>query len=418
MKKLYILLFALLWGSNLSAQDASIEEQPAQKTENRGLSYTSKNNRFSFSAGGHIDMRVAYDFGGMVDHLDFAPAAIPVPADFSSRQKLRMDATTSYFFVKGQMNSEKLGPVQMLVDLDFRGGKENSYTPRIRCAYLSFKGLTLGRNVSTLCDLDAAPMTIDFEQPNSYTFHFVTMISYRLPLVKDHLTLNLAAEMPALDTNCDRYPSIENVEQRVPDFPVFLQYDWGKRYHNHVRFSAVFRDLYYHNVHTGQNSSLFGWGVLMSGHVQPCRAFELFWNGEYGQAISSTILDLGGQQLDFTPDEQNPARMKARKMWGWQAGAHINLRKNLYLAGGYSQVGVDRNGESSEYRIDSESGAVQTSGGFPAFYHKGEYMFGNIFYQFTKHCQLAAEYLHGRRENMNGEWNSANRIQFRIRYKF
>ena len=155
-----------------------------QQTEKPQFVFASKNNRFSFSMGGFVALRAGYDFDGIVDNIDFVPYDIPVPGNYNSKQKLMMDASTSRLFLKAITNTRALGRVASYMDADFRGGAEGSYTPRLRSAYVSFKGLTLGRDVTTFCDLSAAPTTIDFQGPNAYNFNFATLIRYEVSFAR------------------------------------------------------------------------------------------------------------------------------------------------------------------------------------------------------------------------------------------
>ena len=134
--------------------------------------------------GGFVALRAGYDFDGIVDNIDFVPYDIPVPGNYNSKQKLMMDASTSRLFMKAITNTRALGRVVIYMDADFRGGAEGSYTPRLRSAYVSFKGLTLGRDVTTFCDLSAAPTTIDFQGPNAYNFNFATLIRYEVSFAR------------------------------------------------------------------------------------------------------------------------------------------------------------------------------------------------------------------------------------------
>ena len=405
MKKIYFLMAALFMAATVSAHgtDSKTEAMTKASDAEKGVLFRSKNDKFTLKAGGHIDMRVAYDFNGISHDLDFIPTTI----NGEGNQELRMDATTSYFWFNGEMDGGVFGPVKFVVDFDFRNGKTSSYTPRLRFLYINFKGLTMGRNVTTFCDLGAAPMTIDFQQPNSYTFHFATMIRYNLYLLDKKLDLCVAAELPSVpDTNVETYSTIE---QRVPDFPFYAQYNFGKNYKNHIRVLGLLRDIYYKNNVTRNNTSLLGWGVGASGHFQFCKPFELFFNGQYGQGISTYMMDLNMPNMDINTvtnrDEHD--RLETRKMWGWQVGAHFNLRKNLYLSTGYSEVGLDNCGQYS----------AQTPQ-FGANFRRAQYAFGGAFWQFTKHCQFSMEYLYGSRENMDGVKNEANRIQARMRFSF
>lgn len=370
-----------------------------QQAERPQFVFTGKNNRFSFAMGGFIQLRTAYDFDGVVDNLDFVPYDIPIPGSFATKQKLTMDASTSRLYMKAIANTRALGRVVVYVDTDFRGGARGSYTPRLRSAYVSFKGFTLGRDVTTFCDLKAAPMTIDFQGPNAYNFNFATMVRYEVSFARDVLTFGAAAEMPDVSATYNEYYDV--LPQRMPDFPLYLQVAWGPNRESHVRFSGVLRNLYAHNLYTGKNTSLLGWGAQFSGHINLFNWAQLFMNGVYGQGITPYIQDLTGSGLDFTPNPENPLQIQTMPMWGWQAAAQINLSRRVWLTGGYSMVRVE-----------------EKNGSFADEYREGQYIFGNIFWAITPRCKMAGEYLYGTRKNMNSMKNHANRAQVMLQYNF
>ncbi len=362
--------------------------------------FASKNNRFSFALGGYVDLRAGYDFKGSVDNIDMVPYDIPMQTTYANRQRLMMDATTSRLFFKGITNSNSLGRVVVFVDLDFHGGNGSDYTPRLRSAYVNFLGLTLGRDVTTFCDLMAAPTTIDFQGPNAYNLNFATMIRYEVPFAGNHLKFGIAAEMPQVSGTYGDYFS--PLSQRVPDIPAYMQVSWGERMRSHIRVSGVVRNPYLHNLRTGENTSLLGWGVQLSGHIDAGRWLEIFMNGVYGKGITPYIQDLTGSGLDFTPNPENPEQIQTMPMWGWQAALQFNLSERMHLAGGYSMVRVERhNGAYSEDE-----------------YRQGEYIFANIFYSLSPRCQIAAEYLFGARKDMSTARNTANRVNLMLKYNF
>lgn len=370
-----------------------------QQAEKPQFVFTGKNNRFSFAMGGFIQLRTAYDFCGVVDNLDFVPYDIPIPGSYATKQKLTMDASTSRLYMKAIANTRALGRVVVYVDTDFRGGARGSYTPRLRSAYVSFKGFTLGRDVTTFCDLQAAPHTIDFQGPNAYNFNFATMVRYEVSFARDVMTFGVAAEMPDLSATYNDYYAY--LPQRMPDFPLYLQFAWGPERESHIRLSGVLRNLYAHNLYTGKNTSLLGWGAQFSGHINLFNWAQLFMNGVYGQGITPYIQDLTGSGLDFTPNPENPMQIQTMPMWGWQAAAQINLSPRVWLSGGYSMVRVE-----------------EKNGSFADEYRQGQYIFGNIFCAITPRCKIAAEYLYGTRKNMDEMRNHANRAQVMLQYNF
>jgi len=372
-----------------------------QQVEQPTFIFASKNNRFSLALGGYINLRMGYDFDGTVDNIDFIPADIPMVRDYSDRQNFMMDATTSRLYLKAIANTRKLGRVIVFVDADFRGGREHSYTPRIRSAYVSMLGFTLGRDVTTFCDLDAAPTTVDFQGPNAYNFRFATMLRYEISFANDHLTFGAAAEMPSVSAAYnDKYRPLS---QRMPDFPMYLQVSWGRNRLSHLRASAVLRNMYMRNTVSDKDMSLFGWGVQASGRINLGRVLGICFNGVYGKGITPYIQDLEGMALDFTPNPSNPNQIQTTPMWGWQAAAQINIVPGkCFVSGGYSMV-----------RVEEHNGYVSTDE-----YRQGQYIFGNIFYHVTPRFKIAGEYLYGSRKDMSGMKNHANRVNIMAQYSF
>ncbi len=375
-----------------------------QQAEKPMFIFSTKDNKFSFAVGGYINLRASYGFNDVVNNIDFVPYDIPIPGNYATKQRLGMDATTSRVYIKAIANSRALGRVVVFVDADFRGGNAYSYTPRVRSAYVSFKGFTIGRDVTTFCDLLAAPTTIDFQGPNAYNFRFATMIRYEFSLWRNIFKMGVAAEMPNVSATYGNGTAnnFAPLPQRMPDFPVYMQWSWGRNRMSHIRASAVFRNMYAYDVARGKNTSLFGWGVQASGRINLGRVLNIFFNGVYGEGITPYIQDLTGSGLDFTPNPLRPTSIQTMPMYGWQASAQVNLSRRLSISGGYSAVNVQR---KNRFYTDDQ-------------YKQGQYIFGNIFFHITPRMKIAAEYLYGQRKNMNGAKNHANRVNVMAQYNF
>jgi hypothetical protein len=227
-----------------------------QQTSTPSAIFADKRNAFSFAIGGDVALRAAYSFDRTVGNIDMVPYDVPMTRTPADEQEMRLDASTSRLFIPGIANTKKLGQVHIFMDFDFRGGSAGSYTPRIRSGYVSMLGLTVGRDVSTFCDLTAAPTTIDFQGPNAYNFRFATMIRYEYEFLDRHLKVGAAAEMPGVSATYGE--TLEAIPQRVPDFPVYFQFAWGENRESHIRASAVFRDMYHDNKARQREDDLFG----------------------------------------------------------------------------------------------------------------------------------------------------------------
>ncbi|WP_416988697.1 DcaP family trimeric outer membrane transporter [Alistipes dispar] len=404
--------FAASHSPATSGRHRTSEEEDARRdhaeTHRRGFQqhdrpqfvFSSKENRFSFSLGGFVALRAAYDAGGIVENIDFVTYDIPVAGNYATRQKLTLDASTSRLFLKAIANTRAAGRVVIYLDGDFRGGAANSYTPRLRSAYVSLLGLTLGRDVTTFCDLEAAPATVDFQGPNAYNFNFATLVRYERSFAEGRLSFGVATEMPVVSGTYGE--GFDAIPQRVPDIPFYVQYAWGSDRSSHIRASAVVRNMYLHDLTRKSDTSLTGWGVQFSGTIRCCDPLRLFMNGVYGKGITPYIQDLTGSGLDFTPCPRDETRIRTMPMWGWQAAAQIALTPRLFLSGGYSTVRVQRS--HGFYAADE--------------YKRGQYVFGNVFYTIAPRCKVAGEYLYGSRRDMAAGKGHANRVNVMLQYGF
>ncbi len=360
-----------------------------------------RENKYSFAIGGFVNLRASYDFNGIVDDLDFVTYDIPVPGNYATRQQLIMDASTSRLFFSGVANTRALGKVDIFMSMDFRGGSEGSYTPRVRRAYVSFLGLTMGRDVTTFCDTHAAPITIDFQGPNAYNFNYATMLRYQNTFANDRLTAAIALEYPKVSGTYGDY--FEELPQRMPDIPMYLQYSFGEKRNHHFRVSGVLRNMYMYNTTNDDNQSLFGWGAQVSGQFSIVHWARIFFNGVYGAGITHYLQDRTGSGLDFTPQPNSEVNIQATPMYAWQGAAQINFTERVWMSGGYSTV-----------TIKSKNGGLYSSDQ----YKSGQYIFGNLFYSVTPRMQVACEYLWGSRKNANYDDNHANRASMMVQYNF
>ena len=373
----------------------------AKQVPNPQFIFSTHDNRFSLGVGGFIALRTSYDFKGAVGNIDFVPYDIAVGGNPLSRQRVMMDASTSRLFTKAVINSSRLGQVVAFVDMDFRGGAEFSYTPRLRTAYVTMLGFTAGRDYTTFCDLEACPITVDFQGPNAYNQSYATLLRYEHSLFDKRLQMGIAAEFPTVSGTYGEH--FQPIHQRVPDIPMYVQYRWGKSGRNHLRASAVLRNMYLHNSTSGSNTSLFGWGVQLSGHIEPIRELTLYFNATYGKGITNYIQDLNGSGLDFTPNPEDPQQIHTLPMWGCQMAAQWNIcPERMFVSAGYSMVLVNQN--NGYYSAEQ--------------YKQGNYLFANAFYQLTDNCKVALEYLHGSRKDMSDAKGTANRLSVLVQYNF
>lgn len=306
----------------------------------------------------------------------------------------------SRLFVKAIANTRSLGRVVVYIDGDFRGGAVNSYTPRLRSAYVSFLGLTLGRDVTTFCDLAAAPTTIDFQGPNAYNFNFATLIRYERSFADDRLSFGVAAEMPAVSGDLRRGIRAHSAARsRYPGLhPVCVG---AGALEPPARLGRPARHVPAQPPHRGEH--------LAAGLGRTVERDNPLLPGV--PDVHERRLRQGHHPLHSGPDGCRAglhARSAECRLHPDDADVGLAGRRAVLadtaadLSGGYSTVRIQR---SHGFYADDE-------------YKRGQYIFGNLFYALTPRCTLAAEYLYGSRRNMSDAENHANRVNVMLQYTF
>lgn len=98
-----------------------------------------KQGKFALGIGGYVRATGEYDFGGIVDDIDFVPANIPSSSKI--KNQFQMDASTATIFLKLVGHTRLLGDFTVYTAGNFRGGDK---TFQLRNAYMSFRNITVG----------------------------------------------------------------------------------------------------------------------------------------------------------------------------------------------------------------------------------------------------------------------------------
>ncbi|MFI3320539.1 MAG: DcaP family trimeric outer membrane transporter [Rikenellaceae bacterium] len=356
--------------------------------------------KYSIKASGYVNMRVAYDFNGAINsHPDFVTSLIPVPGDFSNQQEFYMDATTSRFEVKGLAKDTAVGDVELCLNMDFHGGDKGSYTPRLRLAYVAFADFLIGRHYTTFADMGVACPNIDFEGPNVCPYIYTTQIRYTHTF-DSNITLGGAVEYHGYSSN-SLFGDIEEVDVKAPTIPAYVEYAWDSQLGSHVRLTGLYKNISLYNTADEKNINLAAWGTQFSGSFGIGKRVKLLYSGTCGEGITDFMQDLYGSGLDVTV---NTATSDPRMtfMNGFQFIGMVHATDRLMFTAGYSQVNIE--GDDSRFAVTD--------------FRQSEYAFGNVFYNLTPRIQIAAEYLWGKRTNVDKASNTANRINTMIQYNF
>lgn len=364
----------------------------------RFLLYDQKH-EIAFGVGGYVRLRPAYDFNGSpTNSYGFVTNSIPAPSNPASRSNFNMDASKSTVFFKLLGNNRKLGQFEAYVSGAFTG---TNFGFELNDAYVSVKGFLVGRTWSTFNDMAAMPPTIDSQGPSGAAFMRTTQIRYARPFgKKKNWQAALAVEMPQ---STETYGTqVGEINQNIPDIPVYLQYSWGKENASHVRLSGVMRNQRYRDLLKEENKTVTSFGGQFSTSVSVNKLLTLYGQVNYGKGITQYINDLAGEGLSLMPDPEKAGKMYAPETLGWLAHAQFNVTESVFLSAGYSQARF--------YPGDGYDGPDQ--------YRQGQYVVANAFWNLNSMFQLGAEYLWGSRENLDGTRGYANCAQLLLQFNF
>lgn len=359
--------------------------------------FLDRKGRVALGIGGYVKGTVSVDMDGIANNLDFVTADIPVPKRPDMRNQFQMDASTSRIFLKLVGKRTPVGDFTVYLESDFRGQDVGSYDMRLRQAYIQLGKIRAGKAWSTFCDPAAAPPTIDFEGPSGTVCARNVMIQYNQKLNK-YWSFAAAIEAPSATYTTIPNES-ESIKQRIPDIPVYLQYEWGEG-QSHIRLSGLLRALSYRNLITSQNRYAIGWAAQLSGMVTASPQITFYYQAAYGRGYADYLNDLGGVGYDLIPNEEK-GKLTAPYALGVVGGVQYNICKDFFVSASYSQCRM----------YDQKS--ISSSA-----YKYGQYVVANAFYTPFNNCQVGIEYLYGNRHNCDHASGSAHRLNAMIQYNF
>ena len=174
-------------------------------------------------------------------------------------------ARQSRFRFTTTTDTEEGDKITGVLEFDFlvtNNGNErisNSYTPRMRHAFLKYKNWTVGQTWSTFMDVGALPETVDFIGVTDAT------IFDRQPLVKyTNGAWEFALENPETTVTPNGGGGrIVADDNNVPDFVAryMSKQDWG-----YFKVAGLLRQIKYENG-TDIDGSSSAWGVSLTGKV-------------------------------------------------------------------------------------------------------------------------------------------------------
>lgn len=199
--------------------------------------------------------------GSSIGRDFLVPSTIPVGGD---GEGIQFDAharqTRFHFGTRHEVGEAKLGSY---IELDFlatAGGDErvsNSFSPRVRHAYVTYDKWLVGQTWNTFMDVATLPESVDFIGPGGSTsFGREPMIRYTRG------GFAVALENPDTTVTPLGGGRIDADDNSLPELAARYTWkgDWG-----HLQIGGMLRQLKFEDDALGVDDSATGWGLSLSG---------------------------------------------------------------------------------------------------------------------------------------------------------
>lgn len=373
----------------------------------------SASGNFYIAVGGQVNTIFGADIGNNLYDQDaaaggFTTCDIPVPS------------------VRGHRADIFINPLN--ADIDFQAvglpGTENEITGYIRFgtpgntvsvnlkrAYLTYRGFTIGQKLTLFQDQDACqPTTIDPEGPSGTVSQTAYEIGYKSKSYNG-FRFAVALDMPTYYNGDGVYhgkdyreweghPVSNAVSQTVPDIPFYVE--WSHSENNRIRLSGLVRNFRYNDLVKNKIRDCVGWGVMLSGNLQPVKPLTLYLQAVYGEGIGSYIQDLSQTPVSYVPSNSSPGKMKAAPMMGINIGASYKFNNKWQVNAVASQARI--------WNVSAYANALDLDQN----YKYALYACGNCLYNITSYLQVGVEYLWGRRMTWDHQGANDNRLEAQI----
>jgi hypothetical protein len=307
-----------------------------------------------------------------------------VTADFQARESrlnFRADTTT-----------EGGDKITAFIEMDFfihADGNEvvsNSYSPRLRHAFIKYNKWTFGQTWSTFQDVVALPEALDFVGPaESTTFIRQAMVRYTTG------GLELALENPQTFVSGGTRDL-----STVPDLIGRYTFKFGKG--SYVKVAGLYRSLKIQDTGNGSQEDEAGYGISASTKIMFGGGADLRAMVTYGDGVGRYV------GLGFVPDgyvDSNGSIATAEMV-----AAFVSLR--VPFGNGW-RTNIMYGTTDIDYDNDLEAATLNDTG---SSFHI------NLIKNILPKLDVGAELIWGEREVISGASGDFTRLQFSAKYAF
>ncbi|TMN41731.1 DcaP family trimeric outer membrane transporter [Pseudoalteromonas sp. S2755] len=324
----------------------------------------------------------------------YVPGTTPVGVNSDSDAVFDMHARQSRFNLATDTKLDDGSSIKTKIELDFIasiGGNErvsNSYSPRVRQAFVTYKGFLFGQAWSNFQNVSALPETLDFVGPAEGT------VFVRQAMAK-YTTGNwsFSIENPESTVTTADSGRVVTDDASMPDFTARYTHnaDWG-----HIAVAALARQITYKVAGADESESSFG--VSASGRVNFGNnnlKFMLTQGQGLGRYVGLNVANgavYDGNSLHAI--DSTSGFIAYQHSWNEQF-------RSTFL---YSFFNADNESDLLAVTGDPTKSSMSYS--------------ANLLYSPVKKLTFGAEYKMGTRETESGLEGDLDRLQLSVKYVF
>lgn len=322
----------------------------------------------------------------------YIPGAIPIGGEETTTTDLTAQASRFYISAKRTAGDHKIGAH---FELDFLGSAQgnervsNSFSPRLRRAYLDFDNWRIGQEWSTFQNTSSIPESASFlVLSDGMIFERQPMIRYTNGNWQFALETGNATVTPASGSG-----RIEADTNTIPD--AIARYNFKGDYGN-VSVSAIARQLRYELA--GVEEDTFGYGLSVAGKIKAGEKDDIRFSLTAGEGVGRYIglNTVNGAAMDPVTGSLE-AIPSVGGLIAWRHPFGETARFNL----GYSGLFVDQ----PDFVSSASTESVQS-------------VYGAVLWDLAPNVTVGTELLFGQRETVGGTNGDMSRFTFSTKYAF
>lgn len=359
--------------------------------------FMTRDSKLAMGMGGKVLLRGWYDWGGSLNGASFSPYKIQIHPNPAQMRQLDANPSGSNLFFRMLGHSNRLGDYQLYLEAEFSGGTGVEF--KICKAYATMGDWTLGYASTTFSDPQAIAPSVEAQGPNNKMDATAVLLRY-MHTFKPGIVIAASVENPLQHTAITT-ETTEATTTWLPDVGAFVQYQWGHNNMQHVRLSAVARQLTYRNLVEGRNISKLGWGLQASAVFNIVKPLTFYGTVNGGRGMAGLGGDWLVNNFDLIGKPGVEGELYAPPVLGYMSALQYHFTPSLFAVGTF--------GQAIYYLKDNTPADA---------YRYGLYTAVNVFYNLTPRIQFGLGFVAGKRVDYGDASRWARRFAAVAAYSF